>query len=176
MAEIIVREAVLTDAVRMGQVHVAAWQSAYVGIMPAEYLANLDPADNIEAWSGAIERNPTPTEGRRLVVELDGEVVGLSLAWPARGKDEGGLGELIMINLHPDAWGTGAGTALLNADVDALRELGFDEAILWVAAGNARARRFYEREGWTADGAAKTDTIGGAGVEELRYRRNLQDL
>lgn len=173
MASILVRDAVLADAPELGRVHVVAWQGAYVGIMPDEYLANLDPADNTEAWAGAIERNPNPTDGRRLVVELDGQVVGLSLVWPARGEDEAGLGELIMINLVPEAWGTGAGTALLVADVDALRDLGFNEAILWVAEDNARARRFYEREGWTPDGASKTEHIGGAQLAELRYRRPL---
>lgn len=151
----------------------SAWRAAYVGIMPDQYLADLNEADSAEAWAGAIQRNPTPEEGRRLVVELNGELVGLSLVWPARGDDEAGLGELILINLAPHAWGKGAGTALLDADVEALRDLGFDEAILWVAEDNARARRFYEREGWLPDGASKTDTIGGASIVELRYRRAL---
>ncbi len=173
MSTITVRDAVLADASDLGRVHVAAWQAAYIGIMPDEYLADLNEADNAEAWAGAIERNPSPAEGRRLVVELDGVVVGLSLVWPARGDDEAGLGELIMINLAPEGWGTGAGTALLAADVDALRDLGFTEAVLWVAEANARARRFYEREGWLPDGATKTDTIGGAPIVELRYRRRL---
>ena len=173
MANIAVRDAVVADAPALGRVHVAAWRTAYVGIMPADYLENLDPADSAESWAGAIERNPLPAEGRRLVVSVDGVLVGFSLVWPARNDDEAGLGELIMINLHPDAWGVGAGTALLAADVDALRGLGFDEAVLWVAEGNARARRFYEREGWQPDGATKTDVIGGAEVEEVRYRRSL---
>jgi hypothetical protein len=58
---------------------------------------------------------------------------------------------------------------------------GYREAILWVLAGNERARRFYEAAGWTLDGAQKTEHIGGAGaaagagttVTEVRYRRTL---
>jgi hypothetical protein len=41
---------------------------------------------------------------------------------------------------------------------------------LWVLDGNARARRFYERAGLVADGAAKHATFGGATLREVRYR------
>ena len=47
------------------------------------------------------------------------------------------------------------------------------EAVLWVVAGNGRARRFYEREGWRPDGADVTDDARGFPVTELRYRRDL---
>ena len=47
------------------------------------------------------------------------------------------------------------------------------ELHLWVVEGNARARRFYEREGWAPDGAAKEDEFGGQVVREVRYRRRL---
>jgi hypothetical protein len=38
---------------------------------------------------------------------------------------------------------------------------------------NARARRFYARAGWTADGSAKLEDIAGVPVTEVRYRRPL---
>jgi RimJ/RimL family protein N-acetyltransferase len=44
--------------------------------------------------------------------------------------------------------------------------------VLWTLAGNARARRFYERAGFTPDGA--TSRLAGLGhVEEVRYARTL---
>jgi hypothetical protein len=43
--------------------------------------------------------------------------------------------------------------------------------VLWVLAGNARARRFYEIAGWVADGAERTSEVFGATVSEVRYRR-----
>jgi hypothetical protein len=39
-----------------------------------------------------------------------------------------------------------------------------------VVEGNTRARRFYEREGWTADGETKSSMFD---LTELRYRRQL---
>ena len=38
---------------------------------------------------------------------------------------------------------------------------------------NPRARRFYEREGWTLDGARKEDEFLGLTVAEVRYRIQL---
>ena len=43
---------------------------------------------------------------------------------------------------------------------------------LWVLADNARARRFYERHGWTADGASQALTIPGAPIE-VRYEQDV---
>ena len=50
---------------------------------------------------------------------------------------------------------------------------GFRAATLWVLRGNERARRFYERAGWTVDGARKDDVVAGVPVTEVRYRRDL---
>jgi hypothetical protein len=47
---------------------------------------------------------------------------------------------------------------------------GADEAMLWVGEGIARARRFYEGEGWARDGESRTSPIGPV---EVRYRRAL---
>jgi hypothetical protein len=44
---------------------------------------------------------------------------------------------------------------------------------LWVLASNEQARRFYEAAGWRPDGGAQTIELGGATLEEVRYRREL---
>ena len=53
--------------------------------------------------------------------------------------------------------------------------LGFTTAVLWVEASNDRARSFYEIEGWLFDGTERADTVQGAAVNEVRYRRALGD-
>ena len=52
---------------------------------------------------------------------------------------------------------------------EALRER-YETSILWVAEDNPRARRFYEREGWTLDGGRKEEELLGVKVAEVRYR------
>ena len=57
-------------------------------------------------------------------------------------------------------WGQGTGRALMAAALDSLRERGCAEATVWSFAANARANAFYERVGFTRDGAEKTEDVG----------------
>ena len=45
--------------------------------------------------------------------------------------------------------------------------------LLWVLKGNDRARRFYQRAGFTADGAEEPFDVDGVAVPEVRYVREL---
>lgn len=169
---IVVREAAVSDADALGRVHVEAWRAAYAGMMPDDFLASLDPAKRAARWR---ERLGASTKDRATFVALDetNALVGFVSVGPAR---DGGDGELYAINVAPRAWGTGAATALLARAVEALRVLGHREAILWVLRQNARARRFYEREGWRQTGDRR-DTVSendfAFEVDELRYARAL---
>jgi RimJ/RimL family protein N-acetyltransferase len=56
--------------------------------------------------------------------------------------------------------------------VDAIEKLtavGGSRAVLWVLAGNTRARRFYEAGGWKPDGEIRTEPVNGEPVDQLRY-------
>ena len=148
----------------MGKVHVRAWQAAYRGHMPDAYLDTLSAEDRAGLWRNAVAR---PRAGASvLVVEREGQVVGFAAVGPS-GVDD--CGEVYSINVDPDVWGTGAGRTLLEAAQGELRALGYDDAILWVVPGNDRARRFYERAGWTTDGVERTQEVLGATVPEVRY-------
>ena len=49
-------------------------------------------------------------------------------------------------------WGSGLAAELLAWAVEGMRDSGFAEAQLWTPRDHARARAFYEREGWRTDG------------------------
>jgi GNAT superfamily N-acetyltransferase len=55
----------------------------------------------------------------------------------------------------PSAWGSGVADRLHDAAVAELRARGVERARLWVLEENHRARRFYERHGWTPDGTSR---------------------
>ena len=57
--------------------------------------------------------------------------------------------------VRPEAWGTGVAERLHARAVETLRAAGVETARLWVLAENRRARRFYERRGWSADGTTR---------------------
>jgi GNAT superfamily N-acetyltransferase len=52
-----------------------------------------------------------------------------------------------------------------------IRANGAAEATLWVVEANARARRFYEREGWEPTGWTRETPLGPA---ELQYSLQLR--
>ncbi|CAN5175634.1 GNAT family N-acetyltransferase [soil metagenome] len=166
-----IRQAEAGDAAGVAEVHVAAWEAAYRGgLMPDAYLDALSVPARTATWSEALARPAGPGMAR-LVAMVGDRVVAFAIAGPQREDEE--EGELYVLNVHPDAWGTGTGTALLRAATDALRDAGFAAAVLWVHPDNARARRFYEREGWRDDGASRVEDVLGVEVPEVRHRRTL---
>lgn len=87
--------------------------------------------------------------------------------------DQTDLGELYSLHIDTDEWGQGIGRALMNAALATLHRAGWRQAGLWVYAGNTRARRFYERGGWTPDGVERDALIGSVVARQLYYRRPL---
>jgi GNAT superfamily N-acetyltransferase len=162
-------------------VHTAAWRAGYRGIMPEEFLDRL--ADPTGRWTRILttegEQPPMPQrplEGSRTLVVEDttGQVVGICSIGAARSDDSPELGELWMLNLAPEAWGSGLAHLLHMYAIEHLRDWGYPEAMLWVVAENGRARRFYEREGWRPDGGTLVDHSRGFAVSEVRYRLRLK--
>ena len=167
-----VRRARPEDAAEIAAVHVRTWQAAYEHVFGAERLAGLDPERRRLGWERALSERFE--EEDVFVAEQDGTVVAFASAGAAR--DEPGEGELYAIYALPEAWGGGAGSALMREALAALRGRGFLDAILWVLEDNPRARRFYEREGWRLDDgewARKVEPHLGVDVAEVRYRITL---
>ena len=148
-----------------------AWQSAYRGVMPDDYLDGLQAQDHASRWR---EHLIAPSSDALLLVAADEQerVVGFASLGPAFDAPSD-VGQLYAINLDPDVWGRGFGRALLNFATDRLRELGYVEAVLWVVPDNQRARRLYESEGWSDDDLRRDDEVFGVVVSEMRYRRLL---
>ena len=164
----LVRPAGVEDAAAIAWVHVRTWQAAYAHAFGAERLAGLD----VERRAGFWREWLAGERANVFVAEDEGRVV--AFASVGANEQEPELGELYAIYALPEAWGSGAGPALMAAALAALRAAGFREALLWVLADNPRARRFYEREGWRADGAEREEELLGVRVVEARYRIELR--
>jgi ribosomal protein S18 acetylase RimI-like enzyme len=159
-----VRRARLDDAPVIAEVHVRTWQDAYEHVFGAERLTGVTVEQRLPMWRQILQS----AEQTALVAEdEDGYVIGWCTVGPSR--DEDADGELWGIYVLSGAWGSGAGTALMAAGVEALRESGCRDVILWVLEDNPRARRFYEREGWRPDGTAESEYLGLT-VPLVRYR------
>ena len=84
------------------------------------------------------------------------------------------VGELFVVRT---ARGGGVARDLLRAGEAAIASTGHDTAWLAVVAGNARARRFYEREGWHDAGSLEYSAEIPSGtviVPSHRYEKRVR--
>jgi GNAT superfamily N-acetyltransferase len=119
-----------------------------------------------EGWEPPDELTPDNVERLRreladprafaLMAMYEGDPVGHVLWMPARESREPGaalvpgLVHLRHLFVLEPWWGTGIARELHARAVAAMRETGWELARLFTPAANARARRFYDREGWVA--------------------------
>ncbi|MGY0019719.1 N-acetyltransferase family protein [Streptomyces sp. YJ-C3] len=156
----------LDDCAAVAEVRVRGWQFAYAGLMPQAYL------DAMSVQRDAARRRELFGRVTEFVAERAGAVVGWACHGPSRDRDvPPGEAELYALYAHPAHLSTGVGRALLDACAAGALRAGHSSMRLWVVEGNVRARRFYERAGFMADGAREPYEVGGATVPEVRYVR-----
>ena len=160
----------------VARVHVRSWQAAYRNILPDNYLDQLRPQDRASKYDFAT-RDPLKPQTILAVDEgIESAIHGFATTMPVTDSDMPGCGELCALYVDPQHWGAGAGRALLAAARAHMFQQGFQRAILWVLTGNMRAERFYQRDGWAADGVRRKATVWDIEVDEIRYTRPLEPL
>jgi GNAT superfamily N-acetyltransferase len=161
-----IRPATVDDAEAIAQLHVRSWQVAYRGLVSDDYLDAIDWRERAALWRDLADAG-SPV---RTAVVVDGGLTGF-IAWgPVRDEDPADADqEVYAVYVDPERWRSGYGRLLLTHALATVRDSA--AVILWVLAGNHRARAFYERHGLSADGATKIISLGAADLEEVRYRR-----
>jgi GNAT superfamily N-acetyltransferase len=104
-------------------------------------------------------------DNRVAVAERAGELVGVAMSGPPLDAGAAWARQLYVLYVYAADYGTGAGSALLEAVVEA------EESVaLWVADPNPRAQAFYRKHSFVADGTAQIE----GGVREIRMVRAKQ--
>ncbi|MDE6530624.1 MAG: GNAT family N-acetyltransferase [Lachnospiraceae bacterium] len=150
------------DRLAISRIYEESWKFAYKDIIPESYLESI-PAG---CWASNIEKEGMNT----LVLIEDGMFIGTSSYCKSRFSDFSDLGEIVSIYFLPQYIGKGYGKLLLDAVIEELGQLGFDEIFLWVLEDNLRARKFYEKAGFTPSGNYLNDNIGGKDLREMQYK------
>ena len=157
--EILIRQAHAADMPAVAAIWHAGWPDGHLGHVPDELVAVRTP-DSFR--TRAAER----ASDTRLA-EVDGTIAGFTMVV----EDE--VEQAYVAAAH-----RGRGIAgLLLADAERrIRESGHRRAWLAVVAGNARARRFYERRGWVDDGPMVYAADGRSGPIDVPAQRYIKDL
>ncbi|WP_109473804.1 GNAT family N-acetyltransferase [Ornithinimicrobium cavernae] len=178
-SDYVIRPPRAEDVEALGVLHCRVWQEAYIGLMDEAAFAALTPERFARGWArrlvaedGVQDADQDPNllrEGRSArgervaVAEHGADLVAFISVGPARDDDAPTDTQLWAINVVSDHLGTGVAQHLME------EVLGDGPAYLWVAEGNDRAIRFYERNHFRLDGASATDRDDG--LVELRMVR-----
>jgi GNAT superfamily N-acetyltransferase len=172
---ITIRRARPGDAVAIGAVHVAAWRSAYPGILPDAFLAGLSAARQAAHYDSAIRSGVGVHVATASGLDLGAgqgpaRIVGFATGCPARESARSGRlaeGEIETLYVLDDWRERGLGRRLMRAAGAHLAGVGCRSAFAWVLRDNP-SRWFYERlDGKPA--AQAVIRVGGAPVVQMAY-------
>jgi ribosomal protein S18 acetylase RimI-like enzyme len=153
------RPATLADVDAIAGVWHRGWRDGHLGHVPEALLPHRGRA--------AFERRVPPRVPGTTVATLDGEIVGFVTVH----EDE-----VEQLYVAEEARGRGIADALLR-HAERIIAGRFESAWLAVVSGNARARRFYERNGWRDAGGFDyaAEIAGGTlAVPSQRYEKRVR--
>lgn len=164
-----IRLAVPEDIPAALDMKLQAWEEAYGDLRPASFFAHARASLEQQAdwWVRGL------AQGAELWIAANrnGDIVGIAGGGPAAEDDaDTGTGiELQLLYVLASEYGTGLARRLL-ATV-----LGDRDAVLWVLEPNARARAFYAKHGFVADGRSEPLAEHWSGLDEIRMVRRGAD-
>ncbi|MCO4273084.1 GNAT family N-acetyltransferase [Pseudarthrobacter sp. HLT3-5] len=157
-----VRYARVDDAAEMARVNVRAWRETYRGVMADRVFDDPGLPAARERFRTAMLSDERYRANNVAVAERGGEVIGIAMAGPLRSSESQWSTHLYVLYVVAAEYGTGTGAALLDTVVGP-----DDSAALWVADPNPRAKAFYRKHGFVADGTVNVED----GVREIRMVR-----
>jgi len=154
-----IRPARPADAARIVDIWASGWRDGHLADAPPELLEHRTREAFVPRVDAALERT--------WVAEVGDELAGFTMI-----HDD----EVDQLYVDAPFRGTGIASRLLAHAADLIRTAGHPLPWLAVARGNARARHFYEREGWTDAGAFnyEAEIGGGASLPVPCHRMELR--
>lgn len=155
----------MSNADELGFIHARSWQQAYKGIIPDEYLAGITP----QKQAGLFEKIANSGMAVYYIFRVNGEGAGMAALCKDREEVDEKYGEISAIYFLSQFWGHDH--QAMRFCLERLRENGSRIVTIWVLEDNTRARKFYEKFGFTVD--AKKEINIGEPLIEVRYRKSL---
>ena len=165
-----VRPATTSDADALAQTVSEGFES-YRDFAPDDW----QPPDRLELAIGIAVRLRSDDQFAWVAEDHDGSIAGQVAYVPAARSrhpvDDPSLAHLGQLFVRRAHWGSGLAKHLLALAVADAAEREFTAMRLFTPAEHARARRFYEREGWTVRGEPMLEQP--LGLELIEYRREI---
>lgn len=155
----VLRPAEPGDSPAIAEIWRAGWHDGHAGFVPDVLAAvRTDESFSVRAAQRVADTTVAVVEGRvaGFVMVVGDEVEQVYLSALDRGS---GVADVLMVEAERQVRAAGHGTAWLA-----------------VVAGNARARRFYERRGWSDDGQFDYNAAGDDGPIAVTCQRYVKDV
>jgi GNAT superfamily N-acetyltransferase len=140
-----IRPATTQDMAAVADLWHVGWHDGHAGQVPE----GLTRARTLDAFH---QRTPSRVDDTTVAVSADGELLGFVMV-----VDD----EVEQVFVARSARGTGLASRLLTEAEQQVAASGREVAWLAVVDGNARARAFYEREGWHDEGDLPYEVTAG---------------
>lgn len=171
----------------MSLLHALGWRTAYRDCIPSDYLSREITDDR---WVTVFRQNHEEGRYQGLLLYAGKFPLCCATYGPARVDASAGntictfsspdlayWGELVSLYGHPDHWGKGYGSLVMDAVLARLKASGYPGCLLYVLQENDRARRFYEKHGFSWDGhSLEVVLLAGTTLTDLRYCKNFSVL
>lgn len=163
-SDITIRAAQQDDFARVADMHYAVWRRSWAGILTGPLLDILGPP---QRWVAEIyPQNLSRCGSAMWIAESGGRTVGVTIFGPDEAEHESI--QIDALYIADDRQRHGIGGCLLDT---VLSERPSGDVILWCAEQNAKARRFYEKNSFCADGRTLDwEPLPGIKVAHVGYR------
>ena len=163
-SDIRIRQAEPTDFPEVAEMHYAVWRRSWAGILTAPVLDILGPA---KRWAADVYPQTLNRDGWSMwVAESGGRAVGVAIFGPDVANPDEVQIDALYIAEQSQRHGVGG---LLLEKVLSLNPS--NDVILWCAERNAKARCFYEKNHFHADGRTLVwEPLPGIRVDHDGYR------
>jgi GNAT superfamily N-acetyltransferase len=162
------RQATKGDAGRLAAVMAEGFET-YRAFAPDVLRPSAE--EIVEILEARLETPPVWCELAEDGADVAGYVSLLPAADSRRPDPDPRLAHFWMLFVRAPWWGSGLAHRLHGAACEAAAARGYTAMRLFTPAGQARARRFYEREGWTLTAGPHADDE--LRMELVEYRRPL---
>jgi ribosomal protein S18 acetylase RimI-like enzyme len=166
-----IRHATPSDPPILARILSSARSDGYRGAIPDDVLDWMVTQFGEAEWRCKLQRLANSRRHLELAV-LDGIPVGY-VEYGAREEEKDHPCEVFSLFVEPGRNRRNVGSELLRRAEKILLNEGAGDAVLWVLESNAKARRFYESQGWQPDGRRRSTQFGPGVLSEVEYRKRL---
>jgi ribosomal protein S18 acetylase RimI-like enzyme len=160
-----IKKATLDDVKDISRIHALSWKFAYKGIVPQDYLDEIEEDFWVSMFADCIKNNDLIAQ---LIFENHAPIGCISYG-KSRDEKFPHWGEIVSLYLLPEYFGKEYGDKLLESALFDLRQSGCQNVYLWVLKENQRARHFYEKNNWKCTKDRCIYQIRGKQLIEVRY-------